>query len=56
MDQKVSQLTDKELLAEAKKMKSASIINAVFVGVMIGITIYSIVENSFGFFTLIPLS
>jgi len=56
MDQKdLSQLTDEELLAEAKKMKSASIINAVFIGVMIGIIIYSIAKNSFGFLTLIPL-
>jgi len=56
MDQKdLSQLTDEELLAEAKKMKSAAIINAVFIGVMIGIIIYSIVENSIGFLTLLPL-
>jgi len=56
MDQKdLSQLTDEELLAEAKKLKSDSIINAVFIGVMIGIIIYSIVENSIGFVTLIPL-
>lgn len=50
-----SELTDQELLEEAKKMKSTSITNAVFIGIMIGIVIYSIVKNSFGFFTLIPL-
>jgi len=48
-------LTDQELLDEAKKMKSASIINALLIGFMIGIIIYSIVKNSVGFFTLIPL-
>jgi len=36
-------------------MKSASTINAVLIGFMIGIVIYSIVKNSVGFFTLIPL-
>jgi len=51
----LSELTDQELLEEAKKMKSASIINATLIGVMIGIVIYSAVKNSIGFFTLIPL-
>lgn len=51
----LTELTDLELLDEAKKMKSNNIINAIFIGVMIGIIIYSIVKNSFGFFTLILL-
>ena len=56
MEQKeLSELTDQELLDEAKKMKSTSITNAAFIGFMIGIVIYSIVKNSLGFFTLIPL-
>ena len=52
---KLSELTDQELLQEAKKMKSNSITNAVLIGFLIGIVIYSIVKNSLGFFTLIPL-
>lgn len=52
---KLSELTDQELLQEAKKMKSASIINALLIGVLIGIVLYSIAKNSLGFFTLIPL-
>jgi hypothetical protein len=56
MNQKeLSELTDQELLIEAKKMKSNSIINAFLIGLFIGIVIYSIVKNSWGFFTLIPL-
>ena len=56
MEQKeLSELTDIELLDAAKKMKSTSIINAVLVGFMIGIIIYSVVKNSVGFFTFIPL-
>lgn len=51
----LSELTDEELLAEAKKMKSASIINATLIGAMIGIIIYSAAKNTLGFFTLIPL-
>lgn len=51
----LSELTDQELLDEAKKLKSASIINAVLIGFMIGIIVYSIVKNSVGFLTLIPL-
>jgi uncharacterized membrane protein YbjE (DUF340 family) len=48
-------LTDQELLEKAKKMKSTSILNAVLIGFMSGIIIYSIMKNSLGFFTLIPL-
>ncbi len=47
----LSELTDQELLEESKKMKSTSITNAVFIGIMIGIVIYS----TLGFFMLIPL-
>lgn len=50
----LSGLTDQELLDEAKKMKSTSITNAVLIGFMIGIVIYSVAKNSLGFFTLIP--
>jgi len=56
MNQKeLSELTDKELLAEAKKTTLTPKTNAVFIGVMIGVIIYSAVKNSIGFFTLIPL-
>jgi len=53
--EELSELTDQELLDEAKKMKSASILHAVLIGFMIGIVIYSIWVNSIGLFTLIPL-
>jgi len=51
----LSELTDQELLAEAKKVKSASIMNALLIGFLIGIVIYSVVKNTWGFLTLIPL-
>jgi hypothetical protein len=49
------ELTDQELLAEAKKMKSAAITHAVIIGCLFGIVIYSVVAGSWGFLTLIPL-
>lgn len=52
---KLSELTDQELLQEAKKRKSTSIINAVLIGFLIGIILYSIIKNSLGFLTLLPL-
>lgn len=55
MKKQLSELTDQELLQEAKKMRSTSITNAVLVGVLIGIVIYSIMKNSLGFLTIIPL-
>ncbi len=56
MNQKeLSSLTDQELLTEAKKMKSINVTNAVFIGIMIGIIIFSVVKNTVGLVTLIPL-
>lgn len=53
--EELSELTDQELLDEAKKMKSASIISAALIGFMIGVVVYSIAKNNIGFFTLVPL-
>ena len=50
-----SNFTDQELLDEAKKMRSFSIINALFIGFLVGIIFYSILKNSWGMLTLIPL-
>lgn len=36
-------------------MKSNNIMNGFFIGFLIGIMFYSIVKNSLGLFTLIPL-
>jgi hypothetical protein len=48
-------LTDKELLDEAKKMKSFSLTNALLIGFLAGIVTYSVAQNTWGFLTLIPL-
>ncbi|TCD23422.1 FUSC family protein [Pedobacter psychrodurus] len=52
---KLSELTDHELLLEAKKKKSAAITNAVLIGFLAGVIFYSLMKNSLGFLTLIPL-
>lgn len=51
----LSELTDQELLDEAKNIKSNPILHAVLIGFMIGIVVFSVVKNSLGLFTLIPL-
>jgi hypothetical protein len=51
----LSALTDQELLAEAKKMKSAAIMHATIIGFLMGIVIYSVGTGSWGFLTLIPI-
>ena len=45
-EKELSELSDQELLEEAKKMKSTSKINAALVGFFAGIIIYSIIVNS----------
>ena len=51
----LSELTDQELLDEAKKMKSTSITNALLIGIMIGVIVWSVAKNNVGLFTLVPL-
>jgi riboflavin transporter FmnP len=54
-DKKLSDLTIEELNLAIQKKKSKSILNAVLVGFLIGIVIYSVVKNTLGLITLIPL-
>ena len=51
----LSKLTDKELLELSKNSKPSPIIDAFFIGFLVGVIIYSIAANSWGFLTLIPL-
>lgn len=56
MNQKeLNELSDQELLAEAKKMRSSFGINAFIIGLFIGVVLYGFLKNNLGFFTLIPL-
>lgn len=53
--EELSQLTDKELLETLRQNKPSPIIDAFFIGFLIGIIIYSVAANTWGFVTLIPL-
>lgn len=56
MNQKeLAELSDQELMDEAKINKPSPLVDAFFIGFLIGIIIYSVVANSLGFLTLIPL-
>ncbi|MBK9255239.1 MAG: FUSC family protein [Saprospiraceae bacterium] len=56
MNQKeLSQLTDQELLEVAKNNKPSPIIDAFFIGFLVGIIIYGAAANAWGFVILIPL-
>ena len=56
MNQKeLSQLTDKELLELAKNNKPSPIIDAFFIGFLVGIIIYGAAANAWGFVILLPL-
>jgi len=51
----LTELSDQELLDEAKKMRLSAIAHALVIGFMIGVVVYSIVKNTWGLLTLIPL-
>jgi hypothetical protein len=51
----LAELTDQELLQEAKKIKSTKLSDILIIGVLIGIAIYSTVKNGFGLLSFLPL-
>ena len=56
MDKKqLNELTDEELLKEAKKIRTGQIMDAVLIGVLIGILIYSVMSTNFSIFLIIIL-
>ena len=55
MQKKISELTDQELLQEAKKSKSTNLYDALIFGILIGIAVYSTVNKGLGLLTFLPL-
>lgn len=56
MNQKeTSNLADQELTGQPKNKKSTAVVNALIIGFMIGVVVYSGLNNTVGLFTLIPL-
>ncbi len=53
--EELSQLSDKELIEVAKNNKPSPLIDAFFIGFLIGIIIFGVLANAWGFATLIPL-
>lgn len=51
----LSELSDKELLEQVKANKPSPIIDAFFIGFLIGILIYSAAANAWGLVSLVPL-
>jgi hypothetical protein len=51
----LSELTDQELLDEDKKIKPSPITDAVLIGFLVGIILFSVVKNTWGLVTLLPL-
>ena len=51
----LKELTEEELLKEKRELKKAKIINAALIGFLIGIVVWSVAKNTWGFLTLIPL-
>ena len=54
-EQEFAQLSDEELRAKRKEMKTAEVWHALLIGAMVGIIVYSVVKNTWGLVTLIPL-
>jgi hypothetical protein len=52
---KLVDFTNEELLEEKNKIQYNKMVNAAFIGLCIGIAIYSAVKNGLGFFTFFPL-
>lgn len=51
----LSKLSDEKLLEAAKNFKPSPMIDAFFIGFLIGIIIYGIASNAWGFLILLPL-
>lgn len=52
---KLSDLSTHDLTSEVKRLKSFSIMNAVLIGFLFGIILYSVFMNTWGLVTIIPL-
>ena len=53
--QELSELTDQELLEAAKNNKPSPMIDAFFIGFLVGIIIFSVAASTWGLVTLLPL-
>lgn len=54
MSKDLTELSDEELLLEGRKIKSSNIMDAMIIGVLIGISIYSAFRNGVGLLSFLP--
>ncbi|MEM8521517.1 hypothetical protein RCH19_001509 [Flavobacterium sp. PL12] len=54
-DNRLSKNNNEDLINEKKNVNSTTILNAVLIGLLVGISIYSTAKNGLGFFTFFPL-
>lgn len=54
-EKELAELTDQELLLEARKIKSNNLWDGLIIGMLSGIAIYSAVKNGFGLLSFLPL-
>lgn len=54
-ENKFENLSDAELLQEAKRQKPTMVYDSVIIGVLIGVALYSTVKNGWGLLTFLPL-
>ncbi|WPO89442.1 hypothetical protein [Chryseobacterium sp. YR459] len=55
MEKDLSGLTDQELLEKKRTIEGRNTINAVILGVLAGIAIYSTIANGLGLMTFLPI-
>lgn len=51
----LSELSNQELLDADKKIKPSPITDAILIGFLVGIILFSVVKNTWGLVTLLPL-
>lgn len=51
----LSRLSDEELLSEARSNKPSPLLDAFFIGFLVGVIVFGVAASSFGFLLLIPL-
>ena len=55
MEKELSELTDQELLEKKRTIEARNISNAVILGVLVGIAIYSMITQGLSLMTFIPI-
>ncbi|CAI8871469.1 hypothetical protein [Chryseobacterium sp. IT-36CA2] len=55
MEKELSELTDQELLEKKRTIEARNIVNAIILGVLAGIAIYSTITKGLGLMTFLPI-